>query len=325
MSGFIPIGRELQNHWLRRDKDYWMVFCEMYFLARYSDKPEIRTIDGLEVTIHHKEFIFGRPGWSRRLDISEQRLKTLIKKLIDEGFIKQTQRHSKFTVYSFEYEPEIIQNSNQQNNQHSNQQNFSEQPAGTQAGQGISGTINQQNFSEQPAQQPAEQPMKEEGIKEEGIKEECLTDKTHKGAVDKMASKSKVEKSREGKSEYAESVWLKPEEHEKLLNEFGQEGLTWMLDVLSSYKLSVDKFYASDYAVFKRGGWLRLKYEEHLSKNKQKSGGYKNRSQQANEDFDDLKQLYANEVNKGADNINAGSDRIVGENQKGISRLHKSN
>jgi|GEM_PF-2463575 len=172
MSGFIPIGRELQNHWLRRDKDYWMVFCEMYFLARYSDKPETRVIDGLEVTIHQKEFIFGRPGWSRRLDISEQRLKTLIKKLIDEGFIKQTQRHSKFTVYSFEYEPEIIQMSNQQNNQHSNQQKFSEQPAETQTGQGLSGTSNQQDFSEQPAQQPAEQPMKEEGIKEEGYKGE---------------------------------------------------------------------------------------------------------------------------------------------------------
>lgn len=81
-----------------------------------------------------------------------------------------------------------------------------------------------------------------------------------------MAPKGKLEKSRIGKQEYAESVWLKPDEHEKLLSEFGQEGLTWMIDVLSSYKLSVDKFYASDYAVFKRGGWLRQKYEAEQAK-----------------------------------------------------------
>ncbi|WP_110933778.1 conserved phage C-terminal domain-containing protein [Paenibacillus bouchesdurhonensis] len=168
MSGFIPIGRELQNHWIRRDKDYWNVFCEMYFLARFSTKPETRVVDGLEVIINHKEFIFGRPGWSRRLDISEQRLKTLIKKLVDEGFIKLTQRHSKFTVYSFEYAPEI----NQQNNQHSNQQEILIQPTEPLEPQGFEVDSNQQDFSEQPAQQPAQQPMKEEGIKEEGLKEE---------------------------------------------------------------------------------------------------------------------------------------------------------
>ncbi len=89
--------------------------------------------------------------------------------------------------------------------------------------------------------------------------------KNNEGAAKEMASKTKLAKSREGKQEYAEEVWLKPEEHTKLLNEFGEDGVTWMIDVLSSYKLSVDKFYASDYAVFKKGGWLRMKYEKHLA------------------------------------------------------------
>ncbi|MEN1985224.1 replication protein [Paenibacillus hubeiensis] len=101
--------------------------------------------------------------------------------------------------------------------------------------------------------------------KKESIKKD---NKNNKGAAKEMASKTKLAKSREGKQEYADEVWLKPEEHAKLLNEFGEEGLTWMVDVLSSYKLSVDKFYASDYAVFKKGGWLRMKYEEHLAKMK---------------------------------------------------------
>lgn len=180
MSGFIQIGRELQNHWLRRDKEYWMVFCEMYFLARFSDKPEVRNIEGYEVTIHQKEFIFGRPAWSRRLDISEQRLKTLVKKLVDEGFIKQSQRHNRFTVYSFEYVPLI----NQQNNQQSNQQENENQPPESLDPQGIEDDSNQQDFSNQPAQQPAEQPKKEECLKEEGLKGECFKPMSSKEPID---------------------------------------------------------------------------------------------------------------------------------------------
>lgn len=180
MSGFIQIGRELQNHWLRRDKDYWMVFCEMYFLARYAKEPEMRAVDGYEVTIHQKEFIFGRPAWSRRLDISEQRLKTLVKKLVEEGFIRQTQKHNRFTVYAFEYVPSI----NQQNNQHSNQQDFPEQPAEPRAPQGFESDSNQQDFADQPAQQPAEQPKKEEGIKEEGLKGEGFNNMGTRNLID---------------------------------------------------------------------------------------------------------------------------------------------
>ncbi|GIO33696.1 MULTISPECIES: conserved phage C-terminal domain-containing protein [Paenibacillus] len=174
MSGFIPIGRELQNHWLRRDKDYWNVFCEMYFLARYSDKPETRVIDGQEVTINQREFIFGRSSWSTRMDISERRLRTLIKKLVDEGFIKQVSKYSKFTIYSFEYVPEMNQKSDQHNDQHSDQQKSEKRPAETLTGQGFEAHGDQQDFEERPAQRPAERPQKEEGIKEEGYKGECF-------------------------------------------------------------------------------------------------------------------------------------------------------
>lgn len=180
MSGFIQIGRELQNHWIRKDKDYWMVFSEMYFLARFADKPEERNIEGIQVIINQKEFIFGRPSWSRRLDISDQKLKTLVKKMVAEGFIKQVQRYNKFTVYSFEYAPP----SNQQNNQHSNQQDFSEQPAEPLVPQGFERPSNQQDFSEQPAQQPAQQPMKEKGIKEEGYKGEGFNNMPTKNSID---------------------------------------------------------------------------------------------------------------------------------------------
>lgn len=174
MSGFIPIGRELQNHWVRKDKDYWNVFCEMYFLARFSSKPEVREIDGIEVTINQREFIFGRSSWSTRMDISERRLRTLVKKLVDEGFIHQVSTYSKFSIYSFDYVPEMNQKSDQQHDQQSDQQDFTERPAETQAGQGTQDTSDQQDFTERPAERPAERPQKEEGIKEEGYKGECL-------------------------------------------------------------------------------------------------------------------------------------------------------
>ncbi|PAD73945.1 conserved phage C-terminal domain-containing protein [Paenibacillus campinasensis] len=174
MSGFIPIGRELQNHWLRRDKDYWMVFCEMAFLARFSDSPEVRVIDGQEVTIRKREFIFGRSSWSTRMDISERRLRTLVKKLVDEGFIKQIAKYSKFTIYSFEYIPGLTQKSDQHNDQQSDQQKPGERPAETFMSQGISGDSDQHKFEKRPAQRPAERPQKEEGIKEESNKEEGI-------------------------------------------------------------------------------------------------------------------------------------------------------
>lgn len=37
-----------------------------------------------------------------------------------------------------------------------------------------------------------------------------------------------------------------------------------MIDVFSFYKFFVDKFYVSDYVVFKKGGWLCMKYEKYL-------------------------------------------------------------
>ncbi|CAH1058805.1 hypothetical protein [Paenibacillus pseudetheri] len=310
MSGYIQIGRELQNHWLRRDKDYWMVFCEMYFLARYAEKPEKRNIEGYEVTIHQKEFIFGRPAWSRRMDISEQRLKTLVRKLVDEGFIKQTQKHNKFTVYSFEYVPEI----NQQNNQQSNQQDFPEQPAEPLAPQGFEGDSNQQDFPNQPAEQPAQQPKKEEGIKEEGIKEECL--KPIGGKKMPKISEAQVKKSRVDKVEFDDEVWLKQAEYEKLVNELGEEAVTWMIQTLSSYKVSNGKPYLSDYATFKKGGWVRERYADYLTK---KKGGYKNKSQQATSNFKGMKKLFTGGVELGNNARTDGSPSI--ENPNSIPRL----
>jgi uncharacterized phage protein (TIGR02220 family) len=142
----------------------------MAFLARFSDKPETKVVEGITVTINKYEFIFGRPAWCRRLDISEQRMKTLLKKMIAEGFIKQTQTCNKFTVYSFEYGSLT----NQQINQLTNQQDSKNQPAETRAPQGIEVDANQQKIVNQPTDQPTDQPKKEKGIKEQGSKEEGL-------------------------------------------------------------------------------------------------------------------------------------------------------
>lgn len=102
--------------------------------------------------------------------------------------------------------------------------------------------------------------------KEKNVKD--INNKPIKKGEKDMPKKTK--KLREGTIEYAESVRLKPEEFDKLTNELGTDSVQWMLDALSAYKVSNDKYYANDYAVFKRGGWLRERLDEHLSKQKTK-------------------------------------------------------
>lgn len=58
---------------------------------------------------------------------------------------------------------------------------------------------------------------------------------------------------------YREHVFLTEEEHRKISEEYG--GWTARaLDVLEAHKASSGKKYASDYAVFKSGGWLHDKF-----------------------------------------------------------------
>ena len=102
------------DHWIYQDAEYFKVWFEMLFRARYSTEPVTKLVYGQLVTLNRGEFIFGRKSWSERLGISEQRLRTLIKRLVEDNMIELVKRYNKFTIYKVvNYEK-----NNQQCNQH---------------------------------------------------------------------------------------------------------------------------------------------------------------------------------------------------------------
>ena len=131
-KGFIKISRCIVDHWIYQDAEYFKVWFEMLYRARYLQEPATKLIHGQLVTIKRGEFVFGRKSWSERLGISEQKLRTLIKRLVQDNMIELVKRYNKFTIYKVvnyeKYNPqdnqhEILENqylegdSNQQNNQ----------------------------------------------------------------------------------------------------------------------------------------------------------------------------------------------------------------
>jgi len=116
MDDFVPVDRDIVNHWIYKDAEYFKVWFEMLHRARYAVDPKVDIEKGQVYTINQGEFMFGRPSWSERLGISEQRLKTLMKKLIDHNMISLTITYRYFSIYKLtNYEK--YRKSNQQNNQ----------------------------------------------------------------------------------------------------------------------------------------------------------------------------------------------------------------
>ena len=137
---FIGIDRGIENHWIYQDAEYFKVWFEILLRARYSTEPEKKLIEGKIVTIEYSQFIFGRISWSERLKVSEQRLRTLMKKLVADEMIELVQKFPKFSLYSVKN----YEKYNQQNNQ---QKDHIEQ--------GFEDDVNQQSNSTPTSSQPA--------------------------------------------------------------------------------------------------------------------------------------------------------------------------
>lgn len=134
-KGFLRISRCIIDHWIYQDAEYFKVWFEMLFRARYSTEPVTKLVYGQLVTLNRGEFIFGRQSWSKRLGISEQRLRTLIDKLIQDNMIEVVKKNNKFTIYRVinyeKYNPQTNQQEtteNEQKQEDDNQQTTSKQP-----------------------------------------------------------------------------------------------------------------------------------------------------------------------------------------------------
>ena len=87
MNNFIGISREIVDHWIYKDSDSFKVWFEILVRARFSKEPKTDTYKGILYTINYGEFIYGRPAWSKRLNIGEQKLRGIINKLIKDNMI----------------------------------------------------------------------------------------------------------------------------------------------------------------------------------------------------------------------------------------------
>lgn len=116
MNDQVPVARKLEKHWVYQDAEYLKVWITMLFRARYLSEPKKDMYQGVLYILNRGEFIFGRKRWSQELDIGEQKLRTLIKKLIKDEMIKEVCKTNKFTIYSLTNFEKYNQRNNQQFN-----------------------------------------------------------------------------------------------------------------------------------------------------------------------------------------------------------------
>jgi hypothetical protein len=90
-----------------------------------------------------------------------------------------------------------------------------------------------------------------------------ITDDNTAITKDNKGKESKVNKSKVNKNIYAEFVSMLPEEHEKLIQEFGEQGTVERIEKLSLYKGSTGKKYKNDYLTI-------LSWERRNTQNKSK-------------------------------------------------------
>lgn len=89
----------------------------MLCCARYAKDPKTDMQDGEIYTLNYGEFQFGRISWSERLGVGEQRIRTLLKKLIKEDMIHLVSKHRHFSIYKIKNYEKFNQQINQQDNQ----------------------------------------------------------------------------------------------------------------------------------------------------------------------------------------------------------------
>jgi hypothetical protein len=87
LDNFLPVNRELQKHWIYKDSSYLHCWLEMLFNARFSTESKTEIYKGVVYTINRGEFIYSRPTYSQRLNMTEGKLRSFMNILLKEGMI----------------------------------------------------------------------------------------------------------------------------------------------------------------------------------------------------------------------------------------------
>jgi len=92
LQNFLPLRREVRKHWVYQDNDYFKIWVEMLFTARFSEVPKKELYRGSLYTLNHGEFLFSRITWGERLSVKDHKIKKAIKLLNDDGMIEKIGR-----------------------------------------------------------------------------------------------------------------------------------------------------------------------------------------------------------------------------------------
>lgn len=222
LENFIGISREIRDHWIYKDAEHFKVWFEMLWCARFIKEPKTDTYEGVLYTLNYAEFLFGYPSWSRRLGIGEQRLRTLVKKLIKENMIVLIKKHTKFTIYFIvNYEKFNKQTNNQQDQQTS----------------GIDGNANKQNDKQLTSSQQADN-------KQITTKEECKRKSISKSHSDSGKTPSEYKEiiayfyqmyEQTYNTKYMFNKSRDGDAAKKLLSTYGLSGAKEMVDIYFDY------------------------------------------------------------------------------------------
>lgn len=237
---FIGVDRDIENHWIYQDAEYFKVWFEILLRTRYSHEPERKLIEGTFIDIEYGEFIFGRISWAKRLGISERRLRTLFDKLVADGMIVLKTRATKFSKYfvvNYEKYNKIDQQTDQQ---------------GIPPVVGESGTSDQQSDQQPTSSRPAA--------------DHTITKKQSNKVTNK-----------DPKTYYAEFVSLSEKEYTTLVTDLGLDFVQKCIVTLDNYKGSKGTKYKSDYRAILN--WVIDRVREDERKLRVINGGGANASQ----------------------------------------------
>jgi hypothetical protein len=101
MENFLPLRREIREHWVYKDNDYFKVWIDILLSARFSKEPKTDIYKGTIYTINYSEFLYSRPSYSQRLNIAESKLRNLMDNLVKDNMIEKviSLGRNKATIY----------------------------------------------------------------------------------------------------------------------------------------------------------------------------------------------------------------------------------
>jgi hypothetical protein len=164
MENFLPLRREIREHWVYKDNDYFKVWIDILLSARFSKEPKTDIYKGTIYTINYSEFLYSRPSYSQRLNIAESKLRNLMDNLIKDNMIEKviSLGRNKATIYK------VI-----------NYEKYNNAPSECVGMQGVEGSIDQLATNSQPTRNQLatnSQPLKKIDKKEKKEKKDIYSD-----------------------------------------------------------------------------------------------------------------------------------------------------